>query len=99
MPINEMESYLIGRLQKLSWESGVRLNSVHPGIAKRVLEFDEISFKVRTTGEYTKLYSWLNKLSDNLGFVMVSKYKIQTASRNNNNLNMDVTLVFYRAVS
>jgi Tfp pilus assembly protein PilO len=100
MPINQMESYLIGRLQNLSWQTGVKLISVRPGAAIRVLDFDEISFEVSVRGEYKKLYAWLNSLSDNLGFVMVANYKIQSASQNASitNLNMDVTLIFYRAM-
>lgn len=100
LPINEMESYLIGRLQNLCWEADIQLISVRPGNNKRVIDFDEISFEVSVLGEYKKLYQWLNKLSENLGFVMVSQHKISTArQRDNNNLNMDMTIVFYRVAT
>ena len=101
MPANEMESYMIGRLQNLSWDAGVQLISVRPGVAKQVLNFDEISFEVNVWGDYRSLYAWLNKLSSNLGFLMVSKYNIRSISQKSfeNTLDMSVTLIFYRAAT
>ncbi len=83
MPVNEIEAYLVGRLQELAWEAGIELSGVRPGSAKRVLEFEEISFKVDVTGEYRNLYQWLNKIGDTLGFMLVSNYEISLASRKN----------------
>ena len=99
MPVNEMEAYLVGRLQGLAWESGVELAGVRPGQAKRIMEFEEISFKVDVTGEYRGLYDWLNKIGDKLGFMLVSNYDISLAGRKDNEipLKMQVTMVFYRA--
>jgi Tfp pilus assembly protein PilO len=99
MPVNEMEAYLVGRLQGLAWAAGIELAGVRPGQAKRVLEFDEISFKVDVTGEYRDLHDWLNKIGDKLGFMLVSNYEISLAGRKSNEtpLKMNVTIVFYRA--
>ncbi len=98
MPVNEIEAYLVGRLQGLAWDAGIELSGVRPGQAKRILEFEEISFKVDVTGEYQNLYQWLNKIGDTLGFMLVSNYEISLASRKNEqeNLKMNVTIVFYR---
>ena len=99
MPVNEMESYLVGRLQELAWESGVELVGVQPGQTKHILAFDEISFKVDVTGEYRNLYDWLGRIGNKLGFMLVSNYEIRVSGRKNNakQLNMNVTIVFYRA--
>jgi len=99
MPVNEMEAYLVGRLQDLAWAAGVELAGVRPGQAKRIMEFEEISFKVDVTGEYRDLYDWLNKIGDKLGFMLVSNYEISLAGRKSNEtpLKMNVTIVFYRA--
>jgi len=100
MPVNEMEAYLVGRLQGLAWESGIELAGVRPGQAKRIMAFEEISFKVDVTGEYRNLYDWLNRIVDTLGFMLVSNYDISLDGRKNNEtqLKMNVTIVFYRAI-
>ena len=99
MPVNEMEAYLVGRLQGLAWAAGIELAGVRPGQAKRIMEFEEISFKVDVTGEYRDLYDWLNRIGDSLGFMLVSNYDISLAAKKGNEtpLKMNVTIVFYRA--
>ncbi len=100
MPVNEMEAYLVGRLQGLAWDAGIELVGVRPGSAKRIMEFEEISFKVDVTGEYSKLYRWLNRIGETLGFMLVSNYEIALAGANKSDdtqLKMNVTIVFYRA--
>jgi len=98
LPVNEIEAYLVGRLQGLAWDAGIELSGVRPGQAKRIMEFEEISFKVDVTGEYRNLYQWLNKIGDTLGFMLVSNYEISLAGRKHEheNLKMHVTIVFYR---
>lgn len=100
MPVNEMESYLVGRLQGLAWDAGIELTGVRPGQAKRIMEFEEISFKVEVNGDYRNLYDWLNKISDTLGFMLVSNYDISLVGGKGNDipLKMNVTIVFYREV-
>lgn len=99
MPVNEMEAYLVGRLQGLAWDAGIELAGVRPGQAKRIMEFEEISFKVEVSGEYRNLYDWLGRIGDKLGFMLVSNYEISLTGRKTNEtpLKMDVTIVFYRA--
>ena len=99
MPVNEMESYLVGRLQGLAWDAGIELVGVRPGAAKRIMEFEEISFEVEVAGEYRELYRWLDSIGDALGFMLVTNYEISLANRmpDSTELNMHVTIVFYRA--
>ena len=98
LPVNEMESYLVGRLQGLAWDAGVELVGVRPGAAKRIMEFEEISFKVDVKGEYRNLYRWLDSIDDALGFMLVTNYEIGLSNRRTDSteLNMHVTIVFYR---
>lgn len=98
LPVNEIESYLLGRLQGLAWDAGIELSGVRPGRAKRILEFEEISFTVNVVGEYINLYRWLEKIGEKLGFMLVSNYEISLAGRGRDqeNLKMHVTIVFYR---
>ncbi len=99
MPVNEMESYLVGRLQELAWDAGIELVGVRPGTAKRIMQFEEISFEVDVSGEYKNLYRWLGSMGDALGFMLVTNYEISLSGshRNKAELLMHVTLVFYRA--
>jgi len=101
MPVNEMESYLVGRLQGLAWDAGIELVGVRPGTAKRIMQFEEISFEVDVAGEYKNLYQWLGNVSDALGFMLVTNYDISLSGKNRNKteLLMHVTIVFYRATS
>ncbi len=99
LPVNEMESYLVGRLQGLAWDAGIELVGVRPGTAKRIMEFEEISFEVEVKGEYKNLYRWLDSIGDALGFMLVTNYEIRLSNRKATSpeLNMHVTIVFYRA--
>ena len=99
MPVNEMESYLVGRLQRLAWDAGIELVGVRPGTAKRIMEFEEISFEVEVAGEYKNLYKWLDNIGNALGFMLVTNYEISLSNRQRSKteLNMHVTIVFYRA--
>ena len=98
LPINQMESYLIGRLQGLSWGTDIELVSVKPGNATQVLGFDELAFQVEVQGEYHALYAWLRELADKLGFVLVKHYEIAPVAGNRDReiLQMRLTIVFYR---
>lgn len=99
MPVNEVEAYLVGRLQELAWDAGIELLGVRPGYAKRVMSFEEISFELEVEGEYSNIYNWLAEIGDVLGFMLVTKYKMSLAGRSSDQkkINMHVTIVFYRA--
>lgn len=99
MPVNEVEAYLVGRLQELAWGAGIELLGVKPGVSKRVMSFEEISFEVDVGGEYDHIYNWLDEIGNVLGFMLVTNYQMSLTNQQNNKtaLNMHVTIVFYRA--
>ena len=100
VPLNQMESYLIGRLQGVSWASEVELVGVKPGHATRVLGFEEMAFEVEVRGDYRSLYAWLGELAEKLGFILVKHYEISPVrtDKRGNQLRMQLTMVFYRTV-
>jgi hypothetical protein len=100
VPMNQMESYLIGRLQGVSLDANVELVAVKPGHATRVLGFDEMAFEVEVRGQYPALYAWLGELVEKLGFILVQRYDIAPLSGNKDadQLRMQLTMVFYRAI-
>ena len=100
MPVRQVESYIIGRLQRISWGNNVELVSVEPGMGDRVEIFQEMIFNVQLSGQYADLYSWLWEARNELGFVVVKEYGL--ARRNDNDeeplLLADLSLASYRAV-
>ena len=101
LPVKQMESYIIGRLQKVSWSTGVELASVIPGRGKRVQMFQETLFKVEVNATYFNFINWLKSINDELGYIVVKKFDIhpQTGKVTSDpKLNISLTLVSYRMV-
>lgn len=101
LPDNQMESYIIGRLQKVSWQADVELASVIPGKGKRVQMFQETLFDVNINARYFDFFSWLRAINEELGYVVVKKFDInpqQNQGEADPKLNITLTLVSYRMV-
>lgn len=100
-PLKQMESYIIGRLQKISWQHGVELRGVAPGPGRSVQMFKEIVFDVELVGDYFDLVAWLRELSRQLGFVVVKEYRLRplNATADEPVLSMNLKMVSYRLVS
>ena len=100
VPLNQMESHLIGRLQGVSWAANVELVGVKPGHATPVLGFEEMAFEVEVRAEYQALYAWLRELAEKLGFILVKRYDIAPvgANKDADQLRMQLTMVFYRKI-
>ena len=100
LPSEQVEAYIIGRLQRVSWNNGVELVSVEPLDGERVQIFQEMLFNVVLIGEYKNLYHWLWDTRDELGFIVIKEY---TLKRNDNTddeprLLANVSLASYRVV-
>jgi hypothetical protein len=76
VPKNQMESFIIGRLQGISWRNHVELLSVTPGMGGKVQVFEEVTFNVRVSGDYFDLYHWLQDMRDELGYVVVKQFNL-----------------------
>ena len=99
LPEKQMESFVIGRLQKVSWATDVELVSVQPGKGKQVQNFRESLFEVRLTARYHDFFEWLQVINQELGYIVFKKFEISPADRNtlkNPNLSLLLTLVSYR---
>lgn len=98
LPDNQMESFVIGRLQGISWRNKIELMGVRPGKGGIIQGFEEILFDVEVAGDYFDLYAWLQELGKELGFVVVKSFNIRpldtgdTAPR----LTARLTIVSYR---
>ena len=99
LPVREVEAYIIGRLQKISWNNDVELVSVEPAAGERVQIFQEMLFNVQLTGEYVNLYRWLWEAKNELGFVVVKEYALSRSDGEDINprLLADLSLASYRS--
>lgn len=99
LPVREVEAYIVGRLQRISWNNNVELVSVEPAAGERVQVFQEILFNVQLVGEYEDLYHWLWEARNELGFVVVKEYGLVRRDQVDDNprLLADLSLASYRS--
>ena len=101
LPEEQMEAFIIGHLQKVSWNTGVELASVIPGQGRKVQMFQEALFKVKLNATYSNLFNWLQAINKELGFIVVKKFDIRAAASDlekDPQLQITLTLVSYRLV-
>lgn len=100
MPVRQIESYIIGRLQRISWANDVELVSVEPATGERVEIFQEMIFNVQLSGQYASLYDWIWEARNELGFVVVKEYGLARRDDDDDEplLLADLSLASYRAV-
>jgi len=99
LPVKQMESFVIGRLQKVSWATDVELMSVQPGSGNQVQNFRERLFEVKLNARYHDFFEWLQIVNDELGYIVVKKFEINPNDRDaikNPRLDLTLTLVSYR---
>lgn len=99
LPLKQVESYVIGRLQKISWRNDVELVSVQPASGQQVQIFSEVIFNIELIGEYDNIYRWMWDAKNELGFVVVKEYGMRRRDNVDDNpkLLTKVTLASYRA--
>jgi hypothetical protein len=100
LPDKQLESYIIGRLQKISWETDVELISVMPDVGQRVQMFRESLFEVEINAGYFDFFRWLQAIGNELGFIVVKKYEIHLMDKelHDPKLKIVLTMVSYRRV-
>lgn len=101
LPAKQMESFVIGRLQKVSWATAVELLSVQPGSGRQVQNFRESLFEVKLNARYHDFFEWLQTVNHELGYIVVKKFEIRPDERDalqDPELSLILTLVSYRMV-
>jgi Tfp pilus assembly protein PilO len=98
LPENQLEAFIVGRLQSISWRNNMQLLGVKPGKGNKVHKFEEALFEVEISGDYFDLYNWLQDLGEDLGFVVVKHFKLRPLDQNETSprLNAKLTIVSYR---
>ena len=100
LPEKEIEAHIVGKLQQISWQNNVQLIGVEPSAGDTVESFHEILFRVTLAGDYPDLYRWLREVSDELGFVLIKQYEMQTLDdvAKNPLLTVKLTMSTYRTL-
>lgn len=100
LPARQVESYIIGQLQKLSWNNDIELVSVRPSAGEQVQVFQEMLFRVELAGQYGDLYRWLWEARRDLGFVVVKELSLRRSNDIDNEpkLHANLNLASYRTV-
>ena len=100
LPEKEIEAHIVGKLQQISWQNNIQLVGVEPSAGDTVESFHEILFRVTLAGDYFDLYQWLREVGDELGFVLVKQYEMQTLDDSTQNplLSVKLTMSTYRAL-
>lgn len=96
----EIEAYIIGRLQAISWRNRVELVGVEPGRGEAIETFREMLFKVSLAGDYFDLYEWLRDLGEELGFVVIKQYQMSPvdSAEKSPRLSAELTIASYRTM-
>lgn len=98
LPPKQVEAYIIGRLQAISWRNRVQLVGVEPNEGNEIDTFQELLFDVRISGDYFDLHHWLRDLGDELGFVVIKQYRMTPLDRTIQTppLSAELTIASYR---
>ncbi len=94
VPLEEMESFVIGGLDRISVRHEVELKSVTPGQVGSVLSFDELPYQVQVAGDYFSLFDWLQDVEQELIPMVTKGFEI---ARRGNSVTLKLRLVAYKA--
>lgn len=100
LPEKQVEAYIIGRLQEISWRTRVELVSVEPAAGKQLQIFQEMLFNVQLVGQYRDLYRWLWDVRNELGYVVINEYSLKRNDDDDSEpeLLARLSLASYRAI-
>lgn len=100
LPLNQIESYIIGRLQQISWQHNVELSGIKPSVGATVDSFQEVVFDVNLAGDYFNLYSWISDLNKELGFTVIKQFEMRPLEQNkvSPRLVAKLTMASYRGI-
>ena len=100
LPEKEIEAYVVGKLQRMSWQNNVQLVGVEPSDGATIESFHEILFHVSLVGDYFDMYEWLGDVSNELGFVLIKQYEMKEMNNLSSQPRLAVTLTMatYRAL-
>ena len=93
VPLEEMESFVIGGLDRISVRHEVELKSVIPGQLGSVLSFDELPYQVQVAGDYFSLFDWLQDVEQELIPMVTKGFEM---ARRGESVTLKLRLVAYK---
>lgn len=100
LPAKQMQAFVIGRLQTISWRNDMVLVGVQPSEGTPLNEFRELIFDVELKGGYFDFFDWLQNIDEELGFVVVKRFNINPATGSSTDdepsLQIKLTMAAYR---
>ncbi len=96
VPVSQMASHVIGRLDGQAREFQVRLSGVKPDTPGEVLGFVEVPFDVQVEGDYPRLIAWLEAVERELRPMVVKRFRMEPVA-GDGRIRMDLRVVSYRA--
>jgi len=101
LPLKEIESHVVGKLQQISWQNDIQLVGIEPTSGDTIETFHEILFRVTLAGDYLDMYEWLRQVGADLGFVLVKQYEMKPMDSRTQNprLSVQLTMATYRALN
>ncbi|MFK7794516.1 MAG: type 4a pilus biogenesis protein PilO [Gammaproteobacteria bacterium] len=100
LPEKEMEAYILGVLQNISWNHDIKLIGVKPSQGNEIHIFQEILFDVKLSGNYFDLYQWFLALREDLGFIVIKNMNLSPSKTDGAEvpLLMDLTIATYKSI-
>lgn len=98
LPEKNIESYIIGKLQTMSWKNRIELVSIKPTAWKTVKFYKELLFDVELNGDYFNLHKWLKQMSSEMGFIVIKRLENKKISASSDKVMMSVTIAYYRII-
>ncbi len=77
LPIKQLESHIIAALQSTSWQYDVTLITIEPHMEELELPYQELVFQLEIEGAYFGLDSWMQAVSEQLGYVVFKEYSLK----------------------
>ena len=99
LPVKQMEAFVIGRLQTISWRNDIKLTSIQPRDGTPINQFRELIFDVELQGSYFEFVEWLQDVGEELGFVVVKQFQMVSdvgVSQADSGLKIKLTVAAYR---
>ena len=96
VPREQIESFVVGTLDRISQRHGVQLVSIQPSDSSSVWMFEELPYSVSVTGTYFSLHQWLYEVEEDLRPMVVKRFEMRP-SRPEGRVQLDLRVVAYRA--
>lgn len=100
LPVSEMEAYIMGKLQQVSWNHQIELSGVTPREGDEIDIFQGFVFEIQMVARFFDLVNWLGEIQHDLGFAVLENFTLtaDTHDEPDPKLNVRVTITSYRAV-